>query len=103
MGERPRKAVRGVGGTLSLWFESLFQSPCAVAILPGFFSRVQEILLVALRARHAAGTNLKKLQSERVQAFAYRQYSPFLKSFALNDAAGTDFVARQFELRLDED
>src|SRR5579859_622836 len=66
------------------------------------FFRVQKILLISLRAGKAAGANLEKLSPERIQAFANRQNGSFLKVLALNDAAGADFVTRQFELRLDE-
>src|SRR5690349_13902161 len=66
------------------------------------FSRVQKILLVPFGAGKAAGTSLEKLEAQRVQAFANREHRSFLKFLALYDAAGTDLVARQFKLRLDE-
>src|SRR5579864_1742261 len=69
----------------------------------GFFPRVEKILLIAFRAGNSAGADFHEFQAERLRKLAHRQNGLLPQSFTLHNSSGADLLARQFELRLDED
>ena len=88
------------------WFSEGFVAADAcmqLGILPQGFAGVQKILLIAFGTGKMTGASVEKFKAEPSGGVAYGGDGFLMQGSIGDDTAGTHVLARQFELRLDED